>query len=202
VTDARNYPTSTEKEENLGAVMAVIHPNGSRMKYTYSDPADPHYLASSTDEKDNPTYYDRLSSSDPSNPNRVWQIRYPDAGCEQFTYNNFGQILTHQLTSGGTEEFRYDGRGLKTLSWPPVTISDSTPWNNPTHYYYYFEGNIPAGRLDLIDRLQLVVDPLGNATWYDYNKRGQVTRVTHLDGTYTQSRFRPNGCSCPASGYD
>jgi RHS repeat-associated protein len=188
VTDARGHTTSTEKEKKIGAVMAVIHHNQSRVKYAYSQP-EPYYLISKTDESEKTTYYDRDGA------NRIWQIRYPDGGVETFAYegNPFGLVQKHGLTSGGVEEFRYDGRGLKTLSWLPATESDLDPSAHPTHYYYYFEGNTPTGRFDLLDRLQLVVDPLGNHTWYDYNKRGQVTRVTHHDGTYTQTQYNADG---------
>jgi len=192
VTDARNHTTSTEKEKNIGAVMSVIHHNNqSRVTYLYTDPNNPHYLASKEDERGKITYYDRDSA------NRIWQIRYPDNGVERFTYNNLGQVLTHQLTSGGVEEFQYevDGRGLKKSSWPPPTESDPEPWTHPTYYFYYKVGDnsIPEGRFDLIDRLQLVVDPRGYGTWYEYNKRGQVTLVMHQDSTYTQSYYNADG---------
>jgi YD repeat-containing protein len=38
-----------------------------------------------------------------------------------------------------------------------------------------------------------VNDPFGNATRYEYNQRGQVTKVTHPDGTYTQSAYNNDG---------
>ena len=68
----------------------------------------------------------------------IERIDYPDGGWESFTYNQFNQVLEHRMTSGGTEEFRYDERGLKTLSWPPATSSDAIPArSHPTHYFYY-----------------------------------------------------------------
>jgi RHS repeat-associated protein len=188
VSDARpqHYTTTVEKEVNVGAVLAVIHNNGTKSQYHYTNDNDPYYLDSKTDENAKTTYYDRLSSTDSSNPNRVWQIRYPDGGYEQFTYNNFGQILTHRMTKGGTETFTYTPRGLKESYRPPETLSDPNPADHPTMYFYYDAGY-------RIDRLYYTLDPLLHATFYDYNQRGQVIRVTHHDTTFTQNEYYPDG---------
>jgi YD repeat-containing protein len=179
-TDARGNPTTTEKTTNICAVMSVTHPGGSSIQFTYSDPNNPVYVSGRKDENNHWTYYDRDGA------NRVWQTRYPDGSAEQFTYNGFGQIETHTMTSGGVENIRYDGRGLKYMSWPPATSSDPDPWNHPTRYYYY-----PSGLNT--DRLWYVVDPRNNATWFEYNGRGQVTKMTHQDGSYVQSGYNPDG---------
>ncbi len=123
VMDARGFTTSTEKETNIGAVIAVIHHNQSRVKYAYTDLNNPYYLASKEDERGKITYYDRDSA------NRISQVRYPDGGIETFDYegNPYGLVQKHGLTSGGVEEFQYDNRGLKELSWPPATESDPNP---------------------------------------------------------------------------
>jgi YD repeat-containing protein len=203
VTNARGYHTSTEKDYNLGAVMAVIHHNGSRIKYTY-DPNNPHHIASQEDENGHITHFDRYGAPgfppDPFNPNRIWRIRYPDGGFEVFAYNNFGQVRWHLMTSGGEEDFIYDDRGLKQTYWPPSTESDLA--RTPTRYFYYGgpsgpgdAPDAPGGpmRPDLMDRLQRVIDPRGNSTWYQYNGRGQVTRVTYSGGTFTQNSYNPDG---------
>lgn len=186
VTDARMKSTSMEKEYNIGAVMAVIHPNGSRIDYTYSDPNNPYYVASQKDENGHITYYDRYGAPgfppDPLNTNRIWRIRYPDGGWEVFTYNNRGQVLWHRMTSGGEENFTYDTRGLKETYTPPVTASGS----GPTRYFYH-----PSGAQT--DRLRYVEDPRWNSTWYEYNSRGQVTKLTHQDSTFTQSVYNHDG---------
>jgi RHS repeat-associated protein len=169
------------------AVMSVTHHDHSRIVLGYTDNNYPYYLAWRRDENDKTTFYDR------DNKNRIWQTRYPDGGVEIFTYDddNLGQVRTHQMTSGGTEHFRYDNRGLKTLSWPPATLpGDPNPENHPTRYFYYGPGN---GRNDRIDRLWYVIDPRGHTTTFDYNKRGQVTRVTHHDGTFAQSFYNGDG---------
>lgn len=179
-TDARGNRTSTEKERTAGAVMAVFHHDGPPTRYIYSDPNNPYYVVSETNALGKVTYYDRDAT------NRIWRTRYPDGGVEQFTYNGFGQVLTHRMTSGGWETVTYDSRGLKTSSFPPATPSDPYPSTHPTRYNYYQSG-------PHTDRLLSVVDPRGNATSYEYNLRGQVTKITHQNGSYTQSQYNPDG---------
>lgn len=185
VTDARGYTTTTERTWRDGAVMSVQHDNDPAVIYAYSDPSNPWYLRSRTDELQHTTWYDRYPVGGP-NPNMIQQIRYPDGGFETFTYNNFGQVLEHVMTSGGKEVSTYDTRGLKTTSYPPPTLSDLSPWSHPTLYYYYTSG-------PQIDRLQYTVDPRGNATWFEYNGRGQVTKLTHQDGTSIQNQYNDDG---------
>jgi RHS repeat-associated protein len=186
-TDARGNETWTDRNRTTGTVMSVKH--GARPPVTYSY-SNEYYMEWRQDELGHRTFFDRDSSS-----HHIWQIRYPDGGSEQFTYTPLGQVETHTMTSGGVENFRYDTRGLKTLYWPPATCetpslcSDPDPWNHPTVYTYY-DGS--EGRLDRIDRLKSVKDPRGYTTTYDYNQRGQVTRVTHPNGTdFTQSGYNP-----------
>jgi RHS repeat-associated protein len=183
ITDPRSNASTYETEPVLGVVRKITHPGVSSLatrEYTFTDAQNPYYHSAEKDENYNWTYFDRDGN------NRVWQTRYPDGGTEQFYYNGFGQVVDHRLTSGGWEHIDYDNRGLKTSSHPPATPSDPDPWNHPTRFCYYTSG-------PNTDRLQHVNDPYGNATWYEYNQRGQVTKVTHQDGTYTQSGYNPDG---------
>jgi RHS repeat-associated protein len=177
-------------------VKKVTHPNGDYTFFTYEndtglDPA-PVYLASRRDENGRITYFAR----DPAT-RAVRKIGYgcdpngPSGVCptEEFTYNNFGQVLTHKLTSGGTESFGYDNdapiatRGLKTR-W-------TNAMGNITRYEYHTSG-------PHTDRLWKVTDPRNNTTTFEYNLRGQVTKVIHPDhspthNSYTQSFYNLDG---------
>jgi len=177
VTDAYGHPTKTFKDPNNGAVMALVHADNSTVEYHYQDSADPHYVSASKDENDHWTAFTRNSQT-----HQVERIDYPDGGFETFTYddNPFGLVHEHRMTSGGTEIFEYDTRGLKT------TYSDPTPDHHQTHYFYYTSA-------PHIDRLWYMVDPRGNATWYEYNQRGLVTKVTHQDGKFIQSEYYTDG---------
>src|SRR2546423_118327 len=158
--------------------LKVTHPDNSYMSYSYYDEGAPDYaslfLASQTDENQHTTSYVR------DGQHRIVQTNYPDGSTENFTYNNFGQVLTHKLRSGGTEAFEYDNttapptRGLKT--------KHTDPFGNVTTYGYYSSG-------PNTDRLYMVIDPRNNATAYEYNQRGQVTKIQHQDGAYTQSSY-------------
>ncbi|MEN3370480.1 MAG: hypothetical protein V7609_2623 [Verrucomicrobiota bacterium] len=189
VTDARGNTTSVDRDRFSCVVRTISHPPSdnstpsSTQQFTYTNTF---YLYSTTDELNNPTYYDRDAN------NRVKKITYADQSTEEFTYNNFGQILTHKLRSDGWETFEYDNqpppatRGLRTKSYPPPTPSDPNPQDHPTQYFYYTSG--PS-----TDRLYMVIDPRGNATAYEYNLRGEVTKVQHQDGTYAQSGYNDDG---------
>jgi RHS repeat-associated protein len=180
-TDARGNTTSTSREPRIGAVSVLTHPgDNSTASFGYSDGNNPYYLVWRKDERDNYTYYDRDGS------NRVWRIRYPNGSSETFSYTPFGQVVDHQLTSGAVEHSDYDGRGLKTQSYPSATESDPSPWNHPTHYHYYTSG-------PNLDRLEYVTDPLGNSTSFQYNARGQVTRVRHMDNSFVQIGYDNHG---------
>ena len=184
-TDARGNATTSEKEQEAGQVIRRTNPDGTMQTfaYEYVDGA-PYYLQIRGDELGRNTYFTRDSN------HRVIKVWYsyngnPDAfPTEEFTYNNFGQVLTHKLTSGGWESFEYDNhagsatRGLKTKHTDPL--------GNVTTYSYYQTG-------PNTDRLYMVIDPRGNATAYEYNQRGQVTHLQHQDYTYVQSGYNPDG---------
>jgi hypothetical protein len=149
VTDARTKTSSADMEWNAGAVLTITHPGGSTVHFTYTDPLKPYYLASREDELHHITHYDRIALGQP-NENRIWQVRYPDDGIEQFTYDeyHFGLVTEHLMTNGATEHFRYDSRGLKRLYWPPPTESDPDPGAHPTVYAYYeAQDGIPRGSI-------------------------------------------------------
>jgi len=154
--------------------------------YWYRDGA-PYFAQSRRDERGNYTNFTR----DP-NTFRPTRIDYPNGAYEEFVYDDFGQVLSHTKSAGGstgtaTETFTFDARQRLETYIPPATPSDPSPSNHPTHYYYYGPG-------PNFDRLQSVVDPRGNTTSYDYNPRGQVTKVTHQsDGSFVQMGYNVDG---------
>lgn len=196
ITDARNKTTDKQTELIFNATVRVTHPppGNSYVETIYTDPARPHYVASRRNENGYWTTYTRNTIT-----HEVERIDYPDGGFESFTYNSLKQIEDHTMTSGGVEHFRYDTRGLKTHYWPPPTPSNPIPSQYKTVYLYYDAYNSP-GRFDRIDRLWKVIDPLGHTTTYDYNRRGQTTRVTHDDTKFTQSKYNDGDGTLLADG--
>ena len=126
------------------------------VNYTYTNN---YYLHTIVDEGNHTTTIDHDAN------NRVSQITYPDNAYETFTpYNGFGQVLTHRMTTGGTESWTYNGRaGLKDTYRNP-----DNPTGNPTVRYYY----------DALDRVNGIYDTLTHPTNWTYNDRGQVLVTT------------------------
>lgn len=149
------------------------------------DSNNPYYLYSQTDEAGNETRLTRDSNK------RVTRIDYPDTSYETFSYNSFGQVLAHQMKTGGVESFTYDWRGVRQTYRSPDNATGS-----PTASYQY----------DALDRVSGVTDVLGSylgdpwhTTNYQYNSRGQVTVTTlpfnPVDGVRHTivNDYNPNG---------
>jgi len=178
-TDARANTTTTSREGIIGALSVLTHPDTEHSiqgyAYWYRDGA-PYYVQIRGDERSHNTYFTR----DPNNfqLTRIDYPDYPNGPYELFSYNGFGQVETHTKSSGGpgsaTETLHHDYRGMMWASDNP----DGTT-------YYYYDGN---------DRLEHVTDARWNTTWFQYNARGQVTRVTHShDGSYVQYGYNVDG---------
>lgn len=168
--DANQHVTSMTRIGNTGTLASVTHPPdssgvSSTIYYTYTDQSTGYYKYSVKDERGYITTYKRDAS------NRVYEIDYPDGGYETFgQFNSFNQATSHRMTSGGTETFGYDGRGLLRNYTPPATTSDGNPSAHPTRYDY-----------DVNDHLQYITDPHSYQTQLYHNQRGQLTIVQHPD---------------------
>ena len=170
VQDANGNTTTFTRTPLTGKILTITHPPdaegvASTITYSYADPATAYYLQSVTDEMQHTTVYQRDTN------NRIKEIDYPDTASETFIYNGFGQVLSHKMTSGGTETFGYNGRGLKLIYRDPYHAN-----GNPTARYQY----------DALDRVSGVTDARGGypddpnyTTNFEHNQRGQVTKVTH-----------------------
>lgn len=187
VTDAQNHQTTYTNEPVTGRVTRVLQADqSSYVDFDYGDPDNPYYLSWKEDENRHRTIFYRDAN------HRVQQITFPgpDTPYETFSYNNFGQILTHRRRNGFYEHFIYDGEGHLRKAWNPTATATWPPSDAEPHmeFDYYPNGDPWA------DRVSTVKDQGGHATAYEYDRdsasqpcagRGLVTRVTHLvDGTY------------------
>ena len=180
VVDANGNTTTFTKTPLTGKLLSITHPPdatgvSSTIQYTYADPDTAFYLQSVTDELGHPTVYQRDSN------HRVKELDYPDAAHETFLYTPLGQVLDHGMTSGGTEAFAYDSRGLRQAYRDSYHLI-----GNPTFWYQY----------DAMDRVSGVTDSRGSGpgdlnytTSYEYNQRGQLTKVTHPVDPVTGARY-------------
>nr|MBA2436305.1 RHS repeat protein [Chthoniobacterales bacterium] len=167
-----------------GVITKITHPatateNPAKfIEYFYTD-ATGAYLDHTIDERGKQTTYKRNAGT-----MTTYEIDYPDGGIEMYTYNSFGQVLTHTMPSntsangsGGAETYAYndpDHPGQLTSYTPPATSSDGNPGAHPTKYAY-----------DVNDQLFTVTDPKNNVTTYFHNEIGQVTIVQRPGGQST-----------------
>ncbi|MBV6501492.1 MAG: hypothetical protein CJBNEKGG_04005 [Prosthecobacter sp.] len=98
---------------------------------------------------------------------RVTQITHPDGTMESWTYNSYGQPVTHTQRNGQTESFSYD------ISGRLLARTDAV-------------GSVTSYACNTLDQVETITDPLGRVQGFLYNDRGQVTRHTFADGTFVE----------------
>lgn len=149
------------------------------VQLTYGGPnwPDTLFLHSVRDERNHTTTYWRDANK------RVSQINYPDGGFETFTYNGFGQVLTHRMTSGGTETFEYDDSNGRLLAYrDPYHFAPGAPsWR----YQYDARGRV-SGMTDA--RGGYTGDP-AHTTTFEYTERGQLRKTIHPTDPDTGQRY-------------
>jgi RHS repeat-associated protein len=199
VTDANTHKTTYIRGASIGEVRQITHPDNRSIVYTYY--TDPHYVLTVTDENGNWTGYTR----DPNNNYLVSRIDYRDStnallAWETFSYNSFGQVVTHRMKNGAYQHFQYDTRGLLTAKTNPTSIDvpgGAFTWAPKTTYTYYGTGD-PVGGNAWVDRVKTETMPANVSGYqasetYEYDRnasnvavagRGQVTKITHADNTY------------------
>lgn len=209
VTDQNLRKTSFTRDPLTGNVLATTYPltagdggvaETSTVTYGSSscpdsnnrDGNNPYYVYMVKDTTGASTIFTRGTNK------RVTRIDYADASYETFTYNSFGEVLSHRMRTGGTETSTYNGRGLKQEYRSPDNAG-----GNPTARYQY----------DTLDRVTGVTDALGSSegdpshtTNVTYNKRGQILVATlpadPVDGQRHTRRNVYNRDGTVASGTD
>lgn len=184
VTDVNGHTTNFTNNALNGAVLTTTFPSTPAdtppstprgvVTTTYGwascpdpnnrDANNPYYPYSTTDEGGHTTVYTRDTNK------RITRIDYPDGGYETFTYNSFGEVLTHVNTSGGTEIFTYDASGNKQTYRDPYHAT-----GNPTAWYSVDSSNHLSG---VTDALGSAAGDINHTTSYAYNARGQLTSTT------------------------
>ena len=167
-TDALGHTTRYERTWDFGILKKTTLPDGSSRALAFTDDRKPFHLASETDALGRITRYQRDPNGLPT------RIDHPDGSYETFTYNTFGQPLTHRLRNGGTESFSYSPDGLR--------LSHTDPMGGVTTFTH-----------DATGRLASRTDPLGRTTTYSYNARGQKIKETHPDDSFREWDYDPYG---------
>jgi RHS repeat-associated protein len=201
--------TTYTNEPLIGNPTQILHPDGTHIDYTYSDPNNPYHIATVADERGKTTSYTRDTN------NRITEIDYPadastPASYETFTYNGWGQVLTHRRKNGAYEHAVYSG-GLLVKLFNPTATASYPPSDTEPHIIlsYYPAGNAWQDRVQTVtypatgigqvpvetyeyDRA-LGTDGLTNLSGTALHGRGLVTKITHADGKYQQFRYDAYG---------
>jgi RHS repeat-associated protein len=208
------YPASGPK--GIGQIMQIMHTgDGTHIDYTYQPETGViggHYVATVSDERQKVTTYTRDATT-----HRVTRIDYPSdvntpASYEEFTYNSFGQVLTHHLRNGAWESFVYDSRGLLTDKYNPKQSGVPSGADPHIHYDYYTSADGKLGWVDRVKKMTLPANDIGYfaSETYEYDRtldasgitnltgaavggRGLVTKITHGDYTYQQFKYDAYG---------
>jgi RHS repeat-associated protein len=198
VTDRNGNTTGFACNNFNGEVKVINYPNGLQVTYDYggsscpdpnnqddynkywlhSDPSVHEYLRDSNHQVTSLTrlYYDQTGG--------------PSYLGEGFSYNSLGQVLTHTnlntIPPLAFDTYTYDGTGRLTAYWD----ADHSTSGKPTVWYQYDSYGRVSGMTE--SRGASSGDP-NYTTTFQYNVRGQLTRLTHPDGTYIQYAYNPNG---------
>jgi RHS repeat-associated protein len=206
VRDANNQTTTYARgpapPAGIGQILTITHPGGAHIGYTYYDHG--HYLQQITNERGATTYHFRDAN------HRITRTDYKDASGnlianETFSYNSFGQVLTHRLKNGAYQHFQYDSRGLLLAKTNPTTTADwQTALNSPAKTTYSYWSNAVWA-----DRLYMETLPANTSSRvatkrFEYDRtaypngaacpgRGLVSKIRHADGTYQSFSYSQFG---------
>jgi RHS repeat-associated protein len=164
-TDANGNPvaiTRTPDGKLLTRVWPKVgsEPTNPVETWTYDD-NDTGSLISYTD-----TLGHTVTLTRDQNTELVTKVAYPDGTNESFTYNSFGEPLTHTRKNGKTENFTYDSTGL--LQTEQDAAGNTTSFTYDSNY-----------------RVSKITDPRTNSTSFTYDDFGRTKKITHgSDGTY------------------
>ncbi len=113
--------------------------------------------------------------------NLLSSIRQVNGLIEEFTYDDFGHVLTHTQKDGTnvrTTTYQYNAAGLLSrVDGPRDDVSDITTYQYDANNY-----------------LSSVTNALGHKTQFaDYNGFGKATKITDSNGVVTNLTFDVNG---------
>ncbi len=150
-------------------LMGITTPGGSVTTYT-RDTAG--YLTAVTRDGKTTSYI-----LDPTTKRRT-RTNHADGTYETWTYNSYGQKLTHRLRNGSTQSWSYNTSGLLTQHTDPAGALTT---------YTYNTLNRLASETRHLDATTAYT------TSYEYNDRGQTTKMTHPDGSFVQNVYDDYG---------
>jgi YD repeat-containing protein len=163
-----NGSVTTYNRDYAGRILWQTDLLGNTRSFVYNGAG---FEVSRTDERNHTTTTTRDGGNRPS------RIDYPDGTYEVWTYNSYGQPLTHRARNSGTESFVYYN-GTEAGG----KLGDLKAATNALGYmttFTYADSGLRATSKDARN----------NITSFAYNWRGKVERVTHPDGTSTRNEY-------------
>jgi RHS repeat-associated protein len=163
-----NGSVTTYNRDYAGRILSQTDLLGHTRSVAYNGAG---FEISRTDERNYATMTTRDSG------NRPLRTDYPDSTYETWTYNSYGQPLTHRARKGGTDSFVYyngteAGGKLGDLKMLTNALGDVTTFT-------YADSGQRA----------TIKDARNNITSFAYNWRGKLEAVTHADGTLTHNEY-------------
>lgn len=163
-----NGSVTTYSRDYAGRILSQTDLLGHTRSLAYNSAG---FEINRTDERNHTTTTTRDSGNRPS------RIDYPDGTYEIWTYNSFGQPLTHRARNSGTESFvYYNGTEAGGKLGDLKTVSNAL--GSVTMFTYADSGLRATSK-----------DARNNITSFAYNWRGKLETVTHPDGTLTRNEY-------------
>ena len=189
-------PNAYPGPKGIGQILKITHPgDGTHIDYTYQNEnpdISGHYVATVSDERQNITAYTRNPTT-----HLVSRVDYKNAAgnvlaYETFSYNGFGQVLTHRLKNGANESFVYGGRGLLTDKYNPKFGSVPGGTDPHIHYDYYTGVDGIPGWIDRVKKMTLPANVSGHCGFRDLRIRSRAgRRWSHRSGRCRHRGARP-----------
>jgi RHS repeat-associated protein len=151
-----------------GRVLSSTSPGGNVITYT----RDAAGYVTAVNKNGNVTSYILDAAK------RRTRSNYPDGTYETWTYNSFGQKLTHRLRNATTESWTYNAAGLLTHHTDATGLLTTYTYNALNR---------------LANQTRHLSATVTHTTSFLYNDRGQITQVTHPDSTFVQHEYDTYG---------
>lgn len=161
--------TTTYTRRSDGRLLSVTTPGGKITTYT-RDTAG--YVTAVSENGTSTSFI-----LDPTTKRRT-RTNYPDGSYETWTYNTFGQPLTHRHRNATTESFTYNTAGLLTQHTDPAGLVTTFTYNSLNR---------------LASKTRVLSATESHTTSYQYNDRGQITQVNYPDGSFMQNAYDDYG---------
>ncbi|MEY2498024.1 MAG: hypothetical protein QOD12_1580 [Verrucomicrobiota bacterium] len=163
-----NGAVTSYNRDYAGRILSQTDLLGNTRSFTYNAAG---FDVSQTDERNNTTTTARDAA------NRPLRIDYPDSTYETWSYNGYGQQLTHRARNGGAESSIYYN-GSETGGKLGDLKTNTNALGHVTTFTYSDSGLRTSTK-----------DARNNVTSFGYNWRGKVELVTHPDGNIVRMEY-------------